>query len=277
MTQQDALERIAEGREAEIFARDDGTVLKLYREGASPEQPAHEAAAMEAAAEAGAPVPASHGVTTAMGRPGLIMERVDGLDLLTQIGKKPWTIFPAGSAMGRAHAALHAAQAPASLPVIKQVMPGLIRESTLVPDDLGGFAIEALSRLPDGDRLCHGDYHPANVIMTAKGPIVIDWPNAAAGDPHADVARTVLTLRIAQVPEDQPAWLRAMTGVGRRILLSRYLAAYRKSRPLDMALVERWIVPVAAHRLREEVTGEREVILRLLRSAMNASNASRAG
>ncbi len=93
MTQQAELRKIAEGREAEIFAWEDGTILKLYREGFSPRQPAHEAAAMDAAHAAGAPVPASHGVTTVMGRPGLIMERVDGLDLLTQIAKKPWTLF----------------------------------------------------------------------------------------------------------------------------------------------------------------------------------------
>jgi Ser/Thr protein kinase RdoA (MazF antagonist) len=35
-------------------------------------------------------------------------------------------------------------------------------------------ALERLNQLPDGDALCHGDYHPDNVLMTRNGPIIID-------------------------------------------------------------------------------------------------------
>jgi len=267
MTQQPQLEKIAEGREAEIFAWAEGQVLKLYREGYSAAQPEHESTAMMAAQRAGAPVPASLGTTTLLGRPGLIMQRVDGVDMLTQLGKKPWTIFSAGTAMGRAHAALHAATAPDTLPVVKDVFPSLIRESDLIPSDLADFAVRALAQLPDGDRLCHGDFHPANLIVTANGPVVIDWPNASSADPHADVARTLLMIRVATLPDGSSAVLRSLDRVGRKILLSRYIAAYRRARPLDMALVERWMIPVAAHRLREQVPGERDKVLALLSAA----------
>lgn len=36
--------------------------------------------------------------------------------------------------------------------------------------------------------LLHRDLHPANVILSPEGPVVIDWTNAAAGDPAVDVA-----------------------------------------------------------------------------------------
>ncbi len=187
--------------------------------------------------------------------------------MLTQLGKKPWTVFAAGTAMGHAHAALHAAKGPQSLPSIKIALTQLISESELVPTDLGMFAIERLAQLPDGDRLCHGDFHPANLILSGRGPIVIDWPNAASGDPHADVARTLLMLRIATLPDGSTAILRSLDHIGRRIFLRRYLAAYRRARPLDMTLVERWMIPVAARRLREQIPGERGAILAMLESA----------
>ena len=41
-----------------------------------------------------------------------------------------------------------------------------------------------------GDRLVHRDLHPMNVMMTAVGPIVMDWANASAGSPAFDVADT---------------------------------------------------------------------------------------
>jgi tRNA A-37 threonylcarbamoyl transferase component Bud32 len=40
----------------------------------------------------------------------------------------------------------------------------------------------------EGAALLHLDLHPANVILSPAGPVVIDWTNAAAGDPALDVA-----------------------------------------------------------------------------------------
>jgi aminoglycoside phosphotransferase (APT) family kinase protein len=45
----------------------------------------------------------------------------------------------------------------------------------------------------------HLDLHPANVVLTASGPAVIDWPNAGRGDGLADVATTWVILRTSRV------------------------------------------------------------------------------
>jgi Phosphotransferase enzyme family len=42
------------------------------------------------------------------------------------------------------------------------------------------FAMRVLDGLPDGDRLCHGDYHPGNVLLTANRTRVIDQAGAAS-------------------------------------------------------------------------------------------------
>ncbi len=35
------------------------------------------------------------------------------------------------------------------------------------------------------ERIVHLDLHPGNVMLTAGGPVVIDWTNVAAGPPGA--------------------------------------------------------------------------------------------
>ena len=40
----------------------------------------------------------------------------------------------------------------------------------------------------EGGALLHRDLHPGNVILSPDGPVVIDWTNAAGGDPALDVA-----------------------------------------------------------------------------------------
>ena len=50
--------------------------------------------------------------------------------------------------------------------------------------------------MPEGDRLCHGDFHPINVLGEVSRPVVIDWPDACRGDPAADLCRSYLLLRL---------------------------------------------------------------------------------
>jgi phosphotransferase family enzyme len=51
-------------------------------------------------------------------------------------------------------------------------------------------APEGLPAVGDGARLRHLDLHPANVILSPEGPVVIDWTNARRGEPAFDVALT---------------------------------------------------------------------------------------
>ena len=269
------MQKLAEGREAEIFAWEDGTVLRLLHNPDAQQQVEWEARAMRVALAAGVSVPAVHGTTTVQGRPGLIMERIDGLDLLALVGRRPWAVLSIGKTSGQLHARLHEVSAPDSLPALKASLAARIEASDLVPRRLAEFAISALHGLPDGDRLCHGDFHPGNIMLSNGEPVLIDWTNVTRGDPNADFVRTNLMLRIGEPPPGSTALLRALAQFGARfgrsILLSAYLRAYRRARTPDAALVEQWEVPVAANRLAEDVEGERTKLLSILEARLAAN------
>ena len=44
-----------------------------------------------------------------------------------------------------------------------------------LPDVSEKFTLTRLAELPDGDALCHGDFHPLNLFLSDSGAIVIDW------------------------------------------------------------------------------------------------------
>lgn len=257
--------RIGEGREAEILEAGDGRVLRLLWSADRELWLDREAAALRAASAAGAPVPAVYERTTEDGRPGLVMERLDGPDLLTRLGKRPWTVLAAGRLLGRVHASLHEVTAPEQLPDLKDNVRGLLElRADRVPKDLSAEAHELLAELPDGDRICHGDYHPANVLLTAAGPRVIDWASASRGDPMADVCRTRLIIELGEVPEHAPALVRRLDRVGRSFMLRAYLRAY--GRP-DPEFISRWRRVISIARLAEDIEAERPKLMKLLGAA----------
>jgi aminoglycoside phosphotransferase (APT) family kinase protein len=130
--------------------------------------------------------------------------------------------------------------------------------------DLAERGMDALSRLPDGDRLCHGDFHPANIILAKQGPIVIDWPIATRGDAAADVARSLLILRIGELPPGSPMLLRTLEKVGRTVLLWRYTVSYMRAASIRRESIDRWTLPLAIARLSEGIVEERPRLLKFI-------------
>lgn len=54
-------------------------------------------------------------------------------------------------------------------------------------------------------RILHLDLHPENVILTEKGPMVIDWTNSAEGPPALDRAMSALILAQVSLTALPPA------------------------------------------------------------------------
>lgn len=61
-----------------------------------------------------------------------------------------------------------------------------------------------LDQLPDGDTLCHGDFHPSNIMLTSDKAYVIDFLNICQGNYLYDVSRTVYLIEYTPVPANIP-------------------------------------------------------------------------
>lgn len=255
---------LAQGREAEVFLQSDGSVLKLMREPAYGSRVDREAAALRALNNYGYPAPALLGLVTIDGRPGLVMERIPGGNLLMLLGRNPLLLLRAGRAIGEAHAAMHRYEAPAGLPDLKDALRRRIEIAAHLPDHLRAPALALLEGMPRGDRLCHGDLHLGNLLGSWSAPVVIDWAGASRGDPLADVARTDLLQRLADVAPGAPPLIRMLAPAGRKTIAARYLATYRKHHQIDQDQLKRWTTVRAAARLAEPIPSEYPKLVRFL-------------
>ena len=262
---------LAEGREAQVFVRADGNVVKVMRSANQEPRVRREAAALQALADRRHLALRFVETTEVAGRPALVTERVSGDDLLARLSKKPWLVLKVAGTLGRAHAAMHHHPAPDALPDLRDELAQSIQSAQALPEHHATAALKRLRALPTGDRLCHGDYHPQNVLGTLKDPVIIDWGDASRGAPAADVARTLMLLRMGELPPDTPAPMRALTAVGRGMLARRYLAVYRRHALERPSWLDDWLFVRAAARFNEELEAEYPRLLKLLAESPRAA------
>jgi aminoglycoside phosphotransferase (APT) family kinase protein len=244
---------LGEGVEAEVFLRGDGSVLKLLRDPAWASRADGEAAILRVLGSHGYPAPAVIDVVTVDGRPGLVMSRVQGTDLLTQLGRMPLALLRAARVLGDVHASMHQIAAPAQLPDVKDSLRRRIEAAPNLPAGLRTECLALLAELPAGDRLCHGDMHLGNMLGSWSAPVVIDWGNASRGDLHADVARTYLLHWVPVPPPGAAPLIRLLAPVASKALAARYLATYGKHYQVGRQLFGRWLAVNAAARLAEPI------------------------
>ena len=143
-----------------------------------------------------------------------------------------------------------------------------IKSAPELSDETREAVLKALTRLPAGQRLCHGDFHPDNVILAPGGPVVIDWVNAVRGNPPADVARSSLMFRMGEILPSTPH--RRLVGLIRGLFHDAYLRHYLHISGLQREAVDEWELPIAAARLQDGITSEatnlRELIERRIQN-----------
>ena len=203
-------------------------------------------------------------------------ERLHGPTMLSALIAQPWRVNALARQMAGVHAQLHrcsGAGLPAQSDRLRELAQWIEAQSDFAPA-LKTTLVRVVSALPDGNRICHGDLHPDNVLLSEHGPRVIDWTNAWCGHPLADVARTSIILRLGAPP---PGWARRVfIALFRRLFHALYRRHYFRSQT-DYARPElhAWELPLAVSRLAEAVTAERTALLKFIERRAREVKANR--
>jgi aminoglycoside phosphotransferase len=230
------------GKEARVHAWGD-RAIKLYNAGGSKHRPFREAAILAFAESLGLPVPAVHEVTQIDGRWAIVMDRIGGRSLADTMRRDPQTLSDHLARMATLHRSVHAQDAT-PLGGLRQRLVANIRTAPGLGNGDRRRLLTGLRGLPDGDRLCHGDFHPGNILGDPQHPTIVDWLDATRGDPLADVCRSYVLM---QPVAPDLAWA--------------YVAAYCAAAGCAREDVQRWLPFVAAARLAENVPDQTDALL----------------
>jgi Ser/Thr protein kinase RdoA (MazF antagonist) len=185
---------LAAGNVAEVFEWGN-RVVKLYRLAAAKPVVFREAAIHAVVEAMGLPVPAVWSVQQIGDRWGIVFDRVGGVSFASRTRDNPGAIPQYLNIVARLHAQIHSHPVD-QLASLKVRLATNIARAKLIDEPRKHQLLMHLADMPEGDRLCHGDCHPWNVLGAASQPIVIDWPDACRGDPAADACRSYLLLKL---------------------------------------------------------------------------------
>ncbi len=180
--------RIAEGRTADIIELDERRVLKLFKRGHSTDAAQREYENHRLVSGIMDQVPRVFARVAYEGRVGLIMENVQGPSLASRMldGR---TFEQAMDLFAQAHRQWLSHTSRSAIAYTEWLLDAAVRMG----------AEEALLRrirmLPPGDVLCHGDFHPYNIVLVGgERPVIVDFANVCRGPAAYDVARTYVLL-----------------------------------------------------------------------------------
>lgn len=262
--------RIGFGRTAEVLEYGEDKIVKLFHERMGEGAVHYEFAVNEWVHKLVPAAPKPYELVRMDGRLGIIYQRKNGTTLLKLLLSRLWRLNRLSRLLAEIHYGIHEltpGHEPAPVPAMKDMLAANIRRTELLSEDEKERIMAYMEALPDERRLCHGDYHPDNV-MIGSTPSVIDWTNATLGSPAGDAARTVVLLSTGTLPDNTPAIVNTLIGMIRRRLKNVYLRHYLKLSGLKASDVEKWTLPVAAARLVEWGTPEeQEQLLQIIRSS----------
>jgi hypothetical protein len=234
-------ESIGAGKKAEVF--DAGAhVLKLYRSEHSKSSAFYEGAVLAVVESLELPAPSVLSIDQIGKRRGIKMSKATGHPYANQMRDIPGRA-EAIADMARLHQLVHS-KSGRNLPSQKVKLASNIGLALELGDAVRNRLLDGLAVLADDVCLCHGDFHPFNIIGEVGNGIIVDWLDACHGTPAADVCRSFVL----------------MTSFDKQIA-EEYLQAYCQAADLGPAAIGAWLPFVAAARLAEGVPAETEWLL----------------
>jgi serine/threonine protein kinase len=250
--------KIGEGANAEVFEWEKNQVIKIAKSTINKtdlEREYHNNLIMW---EMGLPVPQPFELVELDNRPGIVFERIYGSTLrerffeilYLQINNDQSTIDwkevrLAASLLAKFHHFTNY-----KLPTQqREFLTSQILKVNYLKDKEKKAVIDILNRLPQNNKICHGDANPNNIIIRNGEPILIDWLDANSGNPEVDVAEFIIMLKYAVLPSGtRKAAIEAFDS-NRENMINVFMDEYTRLTGTTNDDIIPWIIPIAAKKL----------------------------
>jgi aminoglycoside phosphotransferase (APT) family kinase protein len=260
---------LGQGRTAEVFLFRDQFVIKVFRP-KFPKQAIDNEYLVCRSIGSVVDSPKAYQRLVVDSRDAIIFDFINGESGFRHLFRHPWSVAGFAREFAAIHAKIHSTSVPDEVPELKDILIRNINLHDHLPPETKTKIIEYLNQLPSGTKLCHGDFHPENILISGGKPFVLDWMTATRGNPLADVARTCVLLKWAEPGPGTPVLIKSLLGSIRRKFHRHYISEYLRLTGATQDKVDEWELPVLAARLMEWLPeSEKQVLVAHIHEKLN--------
>ena len=193
------LKVIGVGQTATVYEWQDNKVIKLFIEGYPQESVKKEFLNSSVINDMQFNKPKSYKIIIFKGQYGIVYDKVQGISLLEKVFQTG-DIKRCAKYMANIHKLILKNKINDNrILCYKEFLNNNIKHSALKLQEKANVR-QLIADLPSGNTLCHGDFHPGNILIDNERAIVIDFMNICYGHYLFDVARTVFLVQYTPVP-----------------------------------------------------------------------------
>jgi uncharacterized protein (TIGR02172 family) len=189
--------RIGVGNTASVYEWEEGKVLKLFYQDYPEDAVKREYHNARIVSDLDFPTPKAYEMMMHEGRLGITYDKLEGETLQDWV-IKTGDLQNCAITMAELHK-LMLQNEITEVPNYKDFLKDHITDVLFTSEEKEEI-LQRIDKLPDGDVLCHGDFHPGNILVFEGLSYVIDFMNICHGHYLYDVARTVYLVEYTPVP-----------------------------------------------------------------------------
>jgi len=187
------LEQIAQGGQSKIYNYDNDNILRVPQRELDYKRVKYEYEVYKLIQEY-LDVPHVKELIEIDNKPCIIMEKILGIDLVKELQVKPYKLFSLPGKLAQLHTSIFQVSISDKLSTNHENAHYCIKNSKLLSDEQKRKLQNILENLDKGSSLCHGDFHPGNIIISKGKNFIIDWSSASSGSIYFDIAHTYLLM-----------------------------------------------------------------------------------
>lgn len=179
----------------------------------------------------------------------ITMQKITGCTMMDQLKQHPFQIVKGIKKFAEMHAQLLSINSEGKLYSAHEIIGGFTSQELPYDRKLIDFALSILRELPDDNYICHGDFHPGNILIQDNYDYIIDWGAAYRSNYVSDIAHTFLLMtNVPRIPGQNYIQHRFISCMG-HIMAKTYLMQMSKLMEFSLTEFSKWTVVMALKRV----------------------------
>jgi uncharacterized protein (TIGR02172 family) len=243
---------IGAGRTSEVYEYGDDCILKLFTDEIRLDSVKKEYDFSKFAYENGLPTPEPKEIIHEKDRIGIIYEKINGEPLLKIAMGNLFAVKKIFSKMVRLQYEINSIECNNGVYTFKKDLERAIKANKFISESEKKAVKEYINKLPDGNKVCHGDFHPENILFSNGKYYIIDWMTGMRGPPAADAARTEMIIKNAEIPGKAVFFIRIFLRIVQSKMAKMYVKEYCGISGMKKDELDIWKLPLYIARLNEK-------------------------